>query len=200
MKNLLSLVALSLLLSATTGCFQPGAGFDGEGGGGTGLGGLGGINGGGAGGEGSSGIEILEDELGPDGCPTVSLHPEEWAPLSSMYTAGADPFFQIHDNEAGFYFNVELYTVWGDGWTGDTGTYPANCDTHGLCVWLVPDDANPYLATAGDVDVVSLSQTGGALDGPFEVIVRDLTFVPTTDGGDFDCLHVDEVVLRGLGS
>ena len=105
-------------------------------------------------------IEINADETTDGECALVRLNTESWGPMYAAYNATSDPFFQFHDNEDGFYFNVELYTVYGSGWKGETGTFNTNCTTNGICVYLVPDDKNPYLAISGEISIETLAQVG----------------------------------------
>ena len=147
-----------------------------------------------SGGSGSA-LEIDAALLGPDGCPTVALDTSNWGSLTASWHAGDDPFFQIHDNEAGFYANLEAYTVWGDDWTGQSGTFAPDCNGTGLCFWLLPDDEHAFLATAGEVDVVELEQSGGGIGPSFEVVLRGLTMTPMHEDPAHACLHMPEVVL-----
>jgi hypothetical protein len=141
-------------------------------------------------------IEIDMDQLAGDGCPLVTLNAESWAPLHAAYTASSDPFYQFHDNESGFYFNVELYTVYGSGWTGQTGTFKPDCNRNGICVYLVPDDVNPYLATAGEVTITSLGEENGTLKKPVEITMVNLTLKPVPGSKSQGCYHVDEVSIN----
>jgi hypothetical protein len=141
-------------------------------------------------------IEINMDELADDGCPMVTLNTGSWAPLHAAYTEGSDPFYQFHDNEPGFYFNVELYTVYGSGWTGQTGTFKPNCNSNGICIYLVPDDANPYLATDGEITITSLAQDSGTLQKPVKISMTQLTLKPVPGSSSTGCYHVDEVSIE----
>jgi hypothetical protein len=138
---------------------------------------------------------VVSDETAADGCQLVELNPGTWSPLYNAYNGGSDPFFHIHSQEGPgtFFFSLEFYTIYGSGWTGQTGDFEPNCDTHGICIYLVPDAVNPYIATAGSVEVVALSQTDGALDFPVEVHLSDMTFMPTPGSGSPGCVHVEAV-------
>lgn len=140
---------------------------------------------------------VIDDppQTAADGCTIATLNTESWGNIYTGYTAGADPFFQIHDTEDGFYFNVELYTVYGAGWTGQTGTFAPDCGANGICAYLVPDDVNPYLATAGEINIISLSQEGGAIVGPVELTLTNLTLQPVPGTSSSGCYHIDEVVI-----
>jgi len=139
---------------------------------------------------------IHEDQLAEDGCPLVELHPESWSPMHAAYNGGSDPFFQFHDNEEGFYFNVELYTVYGPGWTGQLGTFDTDCNANGICVYLVPDDAHPYLATSGEISIGSLGQQAGALQKPVDLVLSNLTLKPVPGSQSEGCFHIEEVSIR----
>lgn len=143
----------------------------------------------------SSPITIMEGETSSDGCTLVELNTQNWGPISKGYTAGADPFFQLHDNEEGFYFNAELYTVYGLGWTGQTGTFDLDCTNNGICVYLVPDDINSYLANSGTVQIDSLSQQGGAITGAVNVTFQNASFYPAEGSSGQGCYHINEVQL-----
>ncbi len=192
---LVSLPLLSLLAGCPAGSGGPFAGGNGNGGnvnGGGNPDGVGGVGGDDVGGD-QPGLSIHEDEVGPDGCTLVTLDPSAWAPLHGSYTGGADPFFHLHTNEDVLFFGAELYTEYGAGWTGQTGTFAPDCGANGLCVYLVPDGQTVTQAVAGDVDVIALEQVGGVLQRPAEVTFRDMTFVGT-DEPDV-CFHVEEVTL-----
>ena len=141
-------------------------------------------------------ILIHEDQLADDGCPLVELHTESWSPMHAAYNGGSDPFYQFHDNEEGFYFNVELYTVYGPGWTGQLGTFATDCNANGICIYLVPDDAHPYLATSGEISIGSLGQEGGALQKPVDLVLSSLTLKPVPGSQSEGCFHVAEVSIQ----
>ena len=192
----------ALLLAAcllSTGCPDladgpfSGSGPDGSDNDGGGLGG--GLNGNGTGGRGDSGVEIDDDAPGPDGYPTVRLDSDSWGPIFAGWTGGSDPFFHLHSQESAFYFSVELYTEYGAGWTGDLGTFAPDCGANGICVYLASDDFGVFRATAGEVDVVRLSESSGSIDRRAEVHFRDLTLTATDDGGGEGCLHLEEASL-----
>ena len=144
-------------------------------------------------------IEIDPDQVADDGCPVAVLNTESWGPMHASYNAGSDPFFHFHDNENenenGFYFNVELYTAYGAGWTGQTGTFETDCDSNGICVYLVPDDVNPYLATVGEIAIDSLSQEGGTLLEPVQLTISNLTLQPVPGSSSTGCFHINEVSI-----
>jgi len=134
-------------------------------------------------------------ETGPDGCPVVALEPTVWNPIYAAYVGGDDPYFHLHSTEDVLYFGAEMYTGYGPGWTGQQGTFDPDCGDNGICVYLVPDGQTVTRAVAGDVDVVSLTEVGGTLQRPAELVFRDMTFEGTEEGSDV-CFHVEEVTLR----
>jgi hypothetical protein len=132
-----------------------------------------------------------------DGCTLVTLEPAAWSPIYSAYVTGADPLFHFHTFEDDFFFNVELYTVYGSGWTGQTGIFKPDCNTLGICIYLVPDASTgfAYLATAGEVEIVALEQVDGGLQEPVEINIRNLTLDPVPGSGSPGCFHVDDVSI-----
>lgn len=142
-------------------------------------------------------ISVNEEVQAADGCTQVALGPASWAPIYSAYNGGSDPFFHFHTNEADFFFGVELYTVYGSGYTGGTGMFDANCTTHGICIYLVPDASNgfAYLASAGELDIKALEQVDGVLQEPVDINIRNLTLDPVPGSGSPGCFHVDEVEI-----
>ena len=140
-------------------------------------------------------MKIDPTQVALDKCPIVELNIAGWKPLSASYRGGSDPFYQFHDNEAGFYFNVELYTVYGAGWTGQLGTFKTDCTRNGICVYLVPDDKNPYLATAGDVTIGSLAQANGSISGTVALTFAQMTMKPVPGSKSTGCYHIDEAVI-----
>jgi hypothetical protein len=141
-------------------------------------------------------IVILQDQLAEDGCPRVELDTASWNPMHAAYNTGSDPFYQFHDNEDGFYFNVELYTVYGPGWTGQLGTFDTDCTRNGICVYLVPDDEHAYLATEGEITIEDLSQQSGVLQMPVKLTMRNLTLEPVPGSQSEGCYHVEEVEIE----
>ncbi len=181
-----SLLVIAPLLSLLVGCPA----------GSTGSGPFGGNAGGQGGGNGSGGEQpgmVIEDELGPDGCPIVTLDPSQWRPLHGSFTGGADPYFHLHSQEDVLFFGAEFYTAYGAGWTGEIGTFAPDCGANGICTYLVPDGETVTRAVAGAVDVIALTEVGGQLQRPAAVTFREMTFVGTED--DSVCFHVEEVTL-----
>jgi hypothetical protein len=132
-----------------------------------------------------------------DGCTLVDLNPAAWQPLYSAYKTGSDPFFQIHTQEGAgtFYFNMELYTVYGSAWTGQLGTFAPDCNANGLCVYLVPDAVNPYWVTDGEMEIVALTQVDGAFSSPLEINFMDLTLEPVPGSSSTGCYYIEELTV-----
>ncbi len=141
-------------------------------------------------------IEINPDEAAEDGCLKVDLNTAVWSPLTALFNSGSDPFYQFHTNEPDFYFNIELYTVFGPSWTGQTGAFPPDCNGNGICVYLVPDNANAYWATAGEVTINALSETDGAIVGDVDIRLTDLTMEPVPGTNGEGCFHIDEAAIQ----
>jgi len=114
-----------------------------------------------------------------------------WDAVAGTYIPGAgpadDPFFHIHSNTNpdGFFLGIELYTVYGPGWTGETGTFDVDCGGTGICVHLSigdgPDLGADFLAS-GQVTINQLDDTGYNVDVSglrFSdgTVVADLTLV-----------------------
>jgi hypothetical protein len=140
-------------------------------------------------------IIINTEETADDGCLLIELNPETWNPLFAAYNSGSDPFFQIHTQDESFYFNLELYTVYGASWTGQLGSFVPNCNGNGLCIYIVPDNSNPYWATAGEISINTLEQVDGALIFPVEITMNNLTMNPVPGSGSTGCYHIDEIAI-----
>lgn len=57
---------------------------------------------------------------------------------------GGDPFWHIHTEQEDTFISLELYTAYGPSWTGETGTFPLDCNVPwGLCLIFDPDGAGP---------------------------------------------------------
>jgi hypothetical protein len=138
---------------------------------------------------------VIGTETAADGCTLLELNPVAWSPLYRAYNPGSDPFFHIHTKDPGFFFGMELYTVYGAGWTGQLGTFETDCTANGICVYVAPSPPGPYLADAGEIEIVALSQVDGVVQLPIELILRNLTFQPVPGGGATGCYHVDEVII-----
>lgn len=147
-----------------------------------------------SGGDGASEESITEDDASPavtiDGL-SVTI---DWMamPGNPFYAAAdptaSDPFFHIHSDAGvdGPYFSVELYTVWGAAWTGDTGIFEISCSdpntSTGICPYFDPDGPGPMgvlggdFMTTGAIQINELGPDGYDIDiGP--IIYSDGTVV-----------------------
>lgn len=142
-------------------------------------------------------IVINAEETAADGCPLIELNPESWLPLFAGYHGGSDPYFQFHTQaDETFHFNLEMYTVYGASWTGQLGNFVPNCNGNGLCVYIVPDNTNPYWATAGEISINALEQIDGTLTYPVDITLSDLTMEPVPGSGSAGCYHIDELAVK----
>ena len=127
----------------------------------------------------------------PDGAGVIEVMIDggQLAPLFDAFTPGADPFYLVHTQQEDIFVGVELYTVFGDSWTGQLGTFPADCTTHGICVYLDPDGTGPLEGGGpgtGTITIVGLE--GGSI-----VILDDITIV----GGGGQVYTLSGVTLTG---
>ena len=92
-----------------------------------------------------------------------------------------DPLYHIHNVSAvdGFLLSLQFFTVYGSAWTGQTGTFPVNCNdlaSTGLCVYLDVDGSGPIpqfgtgFDVTGTVTIERLDETG------YRVILESVVF------------------------
>lgn len=127
--------------------------------------------------------------------PTDTGFAIDWSALAAppvyAQVGGSDPFFHIHNVPAsdGFFFSLEMYTVYGSAWTGELGTFDIGCAaaSTGICAHFDPDGPGPlgdlgadFLAT-GSVTINQLDAEG------YDVVVDELVF---TDGTTITGLHL----------
>ena len=125
----------------------------------------------------------------PDGAGLLVL---DWSLVHPIYipqdTSGSDPFFHIHTDAEldGFYMSFELYTVWGEAWTGDTGVFDITCidpvTSTGLCIHFDPDGPGPLGDTAADFGATGTMLINQLDEFGYDLEVTGLTF---TDGTAF---------------
>jgi len=120
---------------------------------------------------------IVIGEPDVEGVVDVAIDGEQLDPLFDAFQGGADPFYQLHTQQDDIFVGVELYTVFGDAWTGELGTFPTDCTTHGICVYLDPDGTGPMAVGGPGTGMITISQ----LEGDTIVTIDDLT-VETADG------------------
>lgn len=117
-----------------------------------------------------------------------------WDQVSDFYKApaagAADPFFHIHSSNAadGFYLSFEMYTVWGQAWSGETGTFKISCSnpstSTGICVHFIPVSAegNDLAADFGATGTVVIRQLD---ENGYDIDVMGLTFTDGSTIADF---------------
>ena len=120
----------------------------------------------------------------------------DWSQVNPTYLPNtgpaSDPFFHIHtSNELdGFYLSFELYTMWGQGWTGETGDFEISCldqnsDT-GICVHFDPDGPGPMGDIAADFGATGQVTITALDNGMYDVSVHSLRFTDGTEFAPFD--------------
>lgn len=67
--------------------------------------------------------------------------------------------------------------MFGAGWTGELGTFPTDCTTHGICVYLDPDGSGPLEGGGPGEGTITVSQ----LEGGSILTLDDVTIV-ASDG------------------
>jgi hypothetical protein len=107
----------------------------------------------------------------------ASLAPLVFVPPQA---GSADPFFHVHTSPAsdGFFLGIELYTVYGTAWTGQTGTFSIDCRPAGtgICVHFDPDGPGPQpnvgadFKATGDITIDQLDPSG------FDVTLSNVAF------------------------
>ncbi len=121
------------------------------------------------------GEAIAFGEPAADGSVPVTLDPAAWSGIYSGFSENSgDPLHQIHsEGEDSLYFNVELYTAYGAGWTGETGTFATDCEANGICVYLDADGTGSAAAVLADASgEIEIRQ----IEGGYDMTLRGLTF------------------------
>ncbi len=103
----------------------------------------------------------------------------------------ADPFYHLHTNPEldGFFLSFELYTEWGEAWTGQTGTFDISCsepvNSSGICPYFDADGPGPG-PVIGDDFATRGSLTIRRLDpGGYDITVHELIFGDGTSLAEF---------------
>lgn len=127
--------------------------------------------------------------------PTDGGFAIDWSALGTApfyaEVGGGDPYFNIHNfpESDGFFFSLELYTVYGSTWSGELGTFDIGCApaSTGICAHFDPDGPGPlgnlgadFLAT-GSVTINQLDAEG------YDIVVDELVF---SDGTTITGLHL----------
>ncbi len=117
---------------------------------------------------------IVVGEPDAAGVVEVSIDGERLDPLFDSFLEGDDPLYMVHTQQENIFVGVEMYTVFGDAWTGELGTFPTDCTTHGICVYLDPDGTGPLVGGGPAADgTVTITQ----LEGSRIVTIDDATIV-----------------------
>lgn len=135
---------------------------------------------------------VIGGAPGTDGHLPVRLNPMAWEDVATRFVDddANDPYHELHsEGHDDFWFGVELHTVQGPGWTGETGLFATDCIGAGICVRFDPDGGagaiGPLLAAPnGEVDIEQL-------DDGYRLTFRNLIFT-RDDGATY---RVDEVTI-----
>lgn len=109
---------------------------------------------------------VIAGAPGPDGHRAVHLNPAAWKGIEARFVDSNpdDPYYEVHsEGHDDFWFSVELHTVQGPGWTGETGLFATDCVNNGICVRFDPDGGGGPIPTLtadplGEVDVERLGE------------------------------------------
>ncbi len=144
---------------------------------------------------------IALGEIAADGTIVVDIDESSTAFVARFRANAGNPYYQIRTaEEVGFLVDVELYTVGGQGWTGQLGSFSTDCELNGICVYFRPPDQGEVELPArlaepfGRIDIRQLDDSGIAitlsdlrfprLGRPetyvFDSIVLDLVPIPNT--------------------
>ena len=123
---------------------------------------------------------IVINEPDADGVVAVDIDGEQLDDLYDQFMPGDDPLYLVHTQQDDIFVGVELYTVFGDGWTGELGTFPTDCTTHGICVYLDPDGVGPLEGGGPGTGEITVTQLAGD-DGP-TIVTIDMVEIVAGDG------------------
>lgn len=103
------------------------------------------------------------------------------APFFAPPAAGSDdPFYHLHTNPAtdGFFLAIEAYTVYGEGWTGELGTFDIDCapEGTGICVHFDPDGPGPEGNAGADGLATGRITFHELSDNGFRATLEDVRF------------------------
>lgn len=153
MKSALGVLVTALLVGSLAGCSVPNVATPG--------------------GSAGSAIELE----GPAGDVFVRIDAAALqAPSFSFDTANPDdPFYHFRTQQSDLSLTIELHPESGEGWTGQNGTYLADCTGNGICIYLDVDGDGPEPrlgpATEGQItmsrleDGYDLTLAGVSFDG-----------------------------------
>ncbi len=128
---------------------------------------------------GESALTLSEPDA--DGNVAVTINRDVLAPLFYGYN-DADPndtFYQIHTEQDDLYLSIELYLIFGDGWTGQLGTFDLDCDGNGICVYLDIDGTG----TQGILGPATVGQiTIDKFEDGYDVTLGGVSFTDSSSG------------------
>jgi hypothetical protein len=106
---------------------------------------------------------IAIGDMADDGTIVVDIDEALTEFVARFRSNAGNPYYQIRTTDAvGFLLDIELYTVAGPGWTGQTGSFTTDCELNGICVYFRPPDQ-------GEVELPAM------LAGPFgRIDIRSL--------------------------
>ncbi len=126
---------------------------------------------------------------------TGDLAMVNWDAVTDTYIPAAgtaeDPYFHVHSsNDAdGFFLSLELYTVWGQAWTGETGTFAISCGDPvagtGICAHFDPDGPGPLTDLGEDFAATGTVVVNQLDEGGYDLVVQDLSFSDGTTFAEF---------------
>lgn len=124
-----------------------------------------------------------------DGIIAVNVNPSGLSPLFNSLIDGGDPYYHVHTQQDDLFIGIEMYSVYGDGWTGELGTFPADCTTHGICVYFDPDGTGAMGSSEPGTGTVTVVQ----IDGETIVTLDDVLF----EGADGTLYRITDLTLGG---
>ncbi len=124
-----------------------------------------------------------------DGTVPVTINNECLDPLFFAFNNAnsSDPFWHVHTQQDDIFLSLELYTLYGSSWSGDTGTFPLDCnEPWGLCAIFDADGVGPEPAVMWAGGEISISRLD---DGGYDVSFAGV-FPPTPGGTAYDLQSV----------
>ncbi len=116
-----------------------------------------------------SGIDCAPATFGDPGAGgevPVTINNECLDPLFFTFNDSnpSDPFWHIHTQQDDIFLSLELYTMFGASWSGQTGTFPLDCNVPwGLCAIFDADGVGPIpvvMWASGDITISALAAGG----------------------------------------
>lgn len=100
-----------------------------------------------------------------NGVTPLTVNNECLEPLFFAFNQnGGDPFWHLHTEQANTFISLELYTAYGPSWTGETGTFPLDCNQPwGLCLIFDPDGTGPapvIMWGTGEITINQMDESG----------------------------------------